>query len=315
MPPRWLGAAIVAWWLAMMGWLFWHDLWPSWRPGEPPRFHIDLVEEVQHSGEGPKIYWNVYRQKNDEKPEEIFRAESWVEYRREDDTFALHAKLKGKTKEKYVLKLARFEFEVRSMSSKYRVNRLGQLRELQFEVNLSPSEEPKKPLQLEVWGEVRDDQFFAHCQVDASLGTPGGEIDLPPAPVSHNASVLLPLHPVNRIHGLYPGQSWRQPLVDPLGGTLLGGGGVHYLNARVLPQLQVLEEDDEETTCLVIEYEDEGQLVGRTWVERDSERVQQQETLHDSEHWTMKRDDPRKAINKKHPVPHPPADSRGLNHD
>ena len=306
MPPRWLSAGIVAWWLAMMGWLFGHDLWPSWRPGEPPSFYIGLVEEV----EGLKTHWDVQHWKEGEqKPANIFRGTTWVDYQREDDTFTFQARLDAK---KEPLEL--FGFNVASMRSKYRVNREGHLRDLRFEVNFSlqarqaPREEKlwerrsdseDSAVQLALWGEVRDDRFFAHCRANVRLATKHLEMDLPPVTVSHNASMLLPLHPVNRIHGLRPGQSWRQPLVDPIGdaiGALGGRGGIHYINARVLPP-QVLKGDgDPDMTCLVIEYEEEGQLVGRTWVEKGSERVQQQEAILDGDHWTMKRDNPRRAF-------------------
>ena len=310
MPPRWLSTGIVAWWLAMMGWLLWHDLWPSWRPGGPPQFQIDLVEEVRHT-ERLHTHWNVQcQEKGKPKPKDTFRASTWTDYQQEDDTFTFHAELNAK---KGSLKL--FTFKLVSLSSKYRVNREGQLRDLRFVVNFSLQDPPNKPKILwvhqsdpeassvQLWGEVRDDQFFAHCRADVSWAKKHVEMDLPPVPVSHNASVLLPLHPVNRIHGLRLDQSWRQPMVDPVRdafGALGAGGGVHYINARVLPQPQILEGNgDFDMTCLVIEYEDAGQLVGRTWVEQDSDRVQQQEAiLDDGDHWTMKRDNPRRP-NKK----------------
>jgi hypothetical protein len=290
---------IVVGWLATMGWLFWHDLWPSWRPGDPPRFSIDLVEEVRNS-DRLRTYWTVQCQKKDADPTDIFRASTWVDYRQEDDTFALHAELKAKGKEKYSLEFPPLlKMEVESMTSTYRVNRAGQLRELALEVKFrkaggNQGTSTALPVQFALEGEVRGDQFHVHCRADTPLRV---QMDLPPAPVSHSASVLLPLHPVNRIHGLRLGQSWRQPLVDPIGdafGSLLGGG-VHYLDARVLPQPQVLQENDKDkTTCLVIEYEDEdGQFAGRTWVEQDSERVQQQEVIRAGELWIMKRDNPR----------------------
>ncbi len=126
------------------------------------------------------------------------------------------------------------------------------------------------------------------------------KIDLPAAPLSYNGSVVMPLHPVSRIHGLRPGQSWRQPLVDPFHDAFAGlpgfSSGVRYANARVLPQPQVLNMGkDVDLTCLVIEYESEGEIVGRTWVEQDSERVQQQEAIQEGERWLMKREDLRKA--------------------
>jgi hypothetical protein len=305
MPPRWLSALIVSSWLAATGWLFWHELWPSWRPGEPPKFYIDLVEEVQNP-DRLKTTWTVQRQKiGDEKPQPIFRATTWVDYQPQDDTFTLHAKLNrtgAYTQKENIVSL--LDFAVQSMTSEYRITRTGQLRELRSTLSFikMPKENPEKEVaQFLLRGQVRGDQFFAHCSFSGTLVAKELQMDLPPVAVSHNASVLLPLHPVNRIHGLRLGQSWRQPLFDPIrdASNALLGSGPRCLNARVLPQPQVLKSDDgSETTCLVIEYEEEGQFAGRTWVEQDSERVEQQEAYLDGDTWFMKRDNPRKAIKR-----------------
>ncbi len=321
MPPRWLSVGIVAGWLAATGWLFWHDLWPHWRPGEPPQFHIDLVEEVGNNNNPLKTHWDVQCKKDDDMPpEDIFTATTWVEYHPQDDTFTLHAELKAKPRVKSrakpradarapraaVFEFLNFQVELEFMKSKYRVDRAGQLRELGAAANfrkIEKNQETSKPplIEFTLEGKVRDDQLHAHCRAVSSILLKPLEMDLPPAPVAHNGSVLLPLHPVNRIHGLHPGQSWRQPLVDPIrdafGSLLNPSGGVHYLNARVLPRPQLLKEgDNSQISCLVIEYTDEdGQDAGRTWVEQDSERVQQQEAVLDGERWIMKRDNPRRA--------------------
>ncbi len=299
MPSRWLSLSIVAFWLATMGWLFWHELWPRWRPGEPPPSHIDLVEEVQ-KGTKLKTYWTVDLHRMDDKPEQdvrVFRASTWVDYQQEHDTFTLHAQFDTRSvshvRPFYLGAL--FKFKVEAMTSEYRVDRAGELREVRAEVSVLPrfQEEPV-PLQVRLWGDVRDGQLFAHCRGNVALTEQNMEIDLPPSPVSHNGSVIMPLHPVNRIHGLRPGQSWRQPLVDPFRDAFassLFGGGVRHVNARVLPQPHALElSKNMRTICLVIEYESEGEIVGRTWVEQDSERVQQQEAILNGDTWTMKRD-------------------------
>jgi hypothetical protein len=256
--------------------------------------------------------------KEDEQLRDIFRATTWVDYKPEADTFTLHAELTRKgayvKEENTVPLLDLLDVVIKSMTSEYRVTRTGQLRGLGARVNLikvppkSKGKDPKPNVTAEenaellLEGQVRGDQFFAHCSLGGTLMPKELKMDLPPTSMSHNASVLLPLHPVNRIHGLRLGQSWRQPLVDPFRdsfGSVLGSGGVRHLNARVLPQPQVLKRDDgSETTCLVIEYEEEGQFAGRTWVEQDSERVEQQEAIRDGDTWFMKRDNPRKAIKR-----------------
>src|SRR5262249_30863574 len=47
MPSRRLSVAIVALWLAALGWLFSREVLPKLRTGEPPPFAIELVDEVK----------------------------------------------------------------------------------------------------------------------------------------------------------------------------------------------------------------------------------------------------------------------------
>jgi hypothetical protein len=293
--------SILAFWLATTGWLLWHELWPSWLPDAPP-YHIDLVDEVVQKGSPLKTPWTVLRRSKSASSSEaspVFRASTWVEYQRDEDTFTLHAVLQARkdlTAQPFYLGVGPLKVKVEELTSAYRVDRAGRLRELRTEVKVQPRNSNSPALlQAQLWAEVRGEQLFAHCRGRDLESDQRIEIDLPPAPVSYNGSVLLPLHPVNRIHGLRPGRSWRQPLLDPFRDVFPSvpgfGGGVRQVNARVLPQPQVLELAPQvQPTCLVIEYESEGEILGRTWVEQDSERVQQQEAVLDGDTWIMKRD-------------------------
>ena len=324
MPSRWLRWPIVVFWLATTGWLFWHDLWPNWRAGEPPPFYIDPVEEVQ-KGEPVRTFWTVRRPPA--KKDKVFRASTWVEYHNDDDTYSLHARLDATKNldpkdDFYVAKV----FKVEMLTSEYRVTRAGCLRSLEATVKATPYLHraapvlatflgpllPKAPaiprgvrergamaaansVSMRVWGDVHDGQFFARCSASSDALAKPIQFDLPSTPVAHTGSVLLPLHPVNHIRGLRPGQSWRQPLVDPLRDAFaeLPGfsGGVRSLNARVLPQPETLKIGDNEINCLVIEYtDDEDKLIGRTLVEQNSERVQQQEANLEGDQWIMTRE-------------------------
>jgi hypothetical protein len=286
-------------------------------PSEPPSLLPDDVDEVQNPNPlRPKILWTVQREKNG-KTDSIFRAETSVEYRREDDTYTLHALLKATNLARLQEVLVGKVFKIDSISSEYCVDRAGHLHSLKAVVKVTPQfgqlgrevsslfgplfssqppQQPKistksDPVTLRLQGEVRGDQFFAHCDASVAVLSKSLQFDLPPTTVSHSGSVLMPLHPVNHIRGLHLGQTWRQPLVDPLRDAFGISGGVRSLNARVLPQPEVLKLDAYETECLVIEYtNDENEMMGRTWVERDSERVLQQEAILDDGHWIMKRD-------------------------
>lgn len=321
MPSRWLRWPIVVFWLTTTGWLFWRDLWPNWRPGEPPPFYIDPVEEVQ-KGDPVPTHWTVRRYSTGKS--KVFRASTWGEYHGDDDTYSLHARLDAtKTIDRkdnfYVAKY----FKVEVLTSEYRVTRAGCLHSLEATVKTTPylgegesslskflspllpksnaipsgtnEQAPAKSVLMRVWGEVHDGQFFAHCSASSDLLAKPLQFDLPSTSVSYTGSVLLPLHPANHIRGLRPGQSWRQPLIDPLRDAFAGlpgfSGGVRSLHARVLPQPETLKIGDNDIECLVIEYtDDENNSVGRTLVEQNSERVQQQEANLENGQWIMTRD-------------------------
>ncbi len=321
MPSRWLRWLIILFWLATTSWLFWHDLRPRWLPGDAPALLPDDVDEVNTPTQ-QNIPWTVLRQK-DGKTETIFRATTTVKYQRDDDTYTLLAELKAvtfpKIQEVYVGKV----FKIDKVSSWYRVDRAGRLHSLEAEVTVTPaglkgllgswlpsrsSSKPggpsgSDPLTLTLSGEVHGDQFFAHCQAKGLGRVEPLRFDLPPTTLSHTGSVLMPMHPVNHLRRLYPGRSWRQPLVDPLRDAFPGlSGGVRWLHARVLPRPQPLKVGDNEISCLVIEYtNDENETIGRTWVERDSDRVLQQEAILDDGHWIMKRDLERRSGKQRGP--------------
>ena len=320
MPSRWLSSLIVLFWLATTGWLFWHDLWPKWRPGEPPPLQIDDVEEVQHKDDTPMhVFWNVERQEGQDKPYPVFSAQTWVAHQGED-VYTFNAKLDATKDPQYRPFYVGKIFKIDKIASAYRVNRDGQLRALEATVTVRPDWEKfsflghrfrsppataqKNPaaesIELSIWGEVHDRQFFAHCRAKWQLVEQPMQFDLPAVDVSYTGSVLMPLHPVSHIRGLRLGQRWHQPLVDPLRDAFAAlpgfSGGVRWLNARVLPQPEMLKRDKSEIRCLVIEYtNDENEPMGRTWVEQDGERVQQQEAVLDDGRWIMKRDDERRS--------------------
>src|SRR5438093_4580587 len=59
MPPRLVTAVLILAWLATSSWLFYQDLWPRIRPGEPPAFRIDFSDEVL--AKRPPVHWTVYK--------------------------------------------------------------------------------------------------------------------------------------------------------------------------------------------------------------------------------------------------------------
>ena len=293
MPPRWLSLAIVAFWLCTTGWLFYQDVWPWLLPGQPPPYTINLEDEVQ-THQAP-IHWTVSY--NDHP---FLRAETWVERDPNDDTFGLHAKVWQPA-----IPLDRTPggdpfgglIVVREMTSVYRVTRQGDLRA----VSIDFAGEAHASLFLTVSGkgtlagDVRDGRFFSHLHASTgpTLLFDGKTIDtdLQPVAVSAHGSVLSPLHPVNRISGLRPGQTWRMPLVDPVedafvallpdeARSLLGMEKANrevVLIASVRPQTETLTWNGKPAECLVIDCRGDD-VAATTWVQVGTDKVLRQDS-------------------------------------
>jgi hypothetical protein len=293
MPPRWVSAAIVAAWVASAAWLFRQELWPSLEPDAPPSFTVDLIEETQT--EKVPVRWRVTC---DGVP--ILAARTSVSHRAQENDFTLRAHfepreaLVGPDHKAYPL-----PYRVRRMASAYRVTPEGRLLDVDAQLSIE-----KKlnglPVEMDahVWGEVVRGQFRPHYEVDI-LGVKKLAGELPPVSVSSQGSVVLPLHPVNRIGGLKPRQTWRVPALDPLGAALesfVGGEDrVRYLRATVRPRAEVLRWNDADVRCLVIDYREEKQFDGeptgaRTWVREADGVVLRQEAELSGNSWVMTRE-------------------------
>jgi hypothetical protein len=300
MPPRWLSVAIIAFWLGTTGWLIYRDVWPSLLPNQAPPYTIDLEDEVQN--QQGHIPWTVYY--NDSP---YLRAETWVEPNPADQTFALKAELHPliRTKES-AGGPAPFSglVEIRKATSTYTVTRGGDLRSVRLELSavfggLAPGEGT-------LTGDVRDGRFRPHLRASSpALPNLDFDNDLDPVPVSAHGSILSPMHPVNRIAGLRPGQTWRLPLVDPVRtvvsalarkyvSDLAPGAGDEevVVTAQVLPQTKTLTRDGRPPVeCLVVEYRGQGDdVTAETWVRADDGRVLRQEARRGGESWRLDRD-------------------------
>lgn len=265
MPPRYLTYSIVAFWLATTAWLFHRELWPRLRPGEPPSYTIDLADEAQRQIAN---HWTIYRGGN-----KVGHAHTRVVYREADDTHELRNEI-----ENLELTTGLLSVTVPRMTSMYRVGRDGELREMTAELS---AQVPAFKVEARLWGQVRDGRFWPRCRIEAT-GMAAQELKIEPFEVSSHGSILNPLHPVNRITGLRPGQTWQQPIDDPLMDALaelvkLGATGPRCLRAQVLPELQVLSWKGREIPCLVIEYTGDQGVGARTWVRQDNGVVLKQE--------------------------------------
>jgi hypothetical protein len=288
MPARPWVLAIVIFWVVTTGWLFYRDFWPSLRPGEPPPYTIDLVDEARRV----PISWTVYRgeESNEQK---VGSASTSVQYHPEDDTFDLYGSLL------YPKPVPGVERLMLIMESVYRVTRDGELKHVRANMTVvirALKDEIRVRGQIE--GPVRDGRFVP----EGHIAFPGGEqpLVIEPVSVEGRGNVLNPQHPLNRILDLRPGQHWRVPLFDPvalalsrasaganadpvvelvvaaLAGSNRTAAGFRVLEARVVPQPQTLDWFGRDETCLVIEYQGQD-TKARTWVRESDGLVLQQE--------------------------------------
>src|ERR1051326_3099009 len=110
MPPRLFTLAIVGFWLATSAWLFQREFWPWLRRGEAPPFSIDLAYEAQRSSSAAS--WSVFR--GDKR---LGYIHTWVEYRREDDTFELKSGPPQGSFQHFDLEFGPFKVQVSSVTS------------------------------------------------------------------------------------------------------------------------------------------------------------------------------------------------------
>lgn len=289
MPTRWLCVAIVAFWLGTSAWLFWRDLWPNWRPGEPPPYNVDLVEEAQHGK--AQVFWSVRQNGQD-----MFSAKTWVEHHADDDTFTLREEFLAKFAQKG--QPVHGMLKVLDMKSACHVSREGNLLSLKAEFTARLTRHlPYLPAEMQMInatfaGEVHHGQFLPHYDLTSPL-VPGYSYKgrLAAVDVSHRGAVLLPLHPVNRIVGLRPGQTWRVPEVNlfAVGAAAFFGDNVRYLHARVLDQTEPVLYRNRHVPCLVVEYTGED-VTARTYVDEKTGLVLQQEYRQDNDQWVLLRD-------------------------
>jgi hypothetical protein len=299
MPSRPIIVAIVVFWLATAGWLFYRDYWPSLQPGEPPPYTIDLVDEARRV----PIHWIVYRDEGKGEAK-VASSNTSVEYHPEDDTFELANDLVFAKPFEAIKELDRIRIE-----SSYRVTREGELRYVQGSLKLF-TEKFQTAIEAEIKGPVEKGWFIPEGKIVYPGGTQTLVID--PVPVAGRGSILNPQHPLNRILGLRLRQHWRVPLLDPVAlalsraraddkadlvtqlvvakvaSTYKERAQPRTIEAQVLPQPEMLNWFGRPEVCLVIEYHG-GDTDARTWVRESDGLVLQQEATVLGDRMVLKR--------------------------
>jgi len=208
-----------------------------------------------------------------------------IRYHTADDTFDMQSKIA-----KIDLgRIGLLQISATGLASTYRVTRSGELREMFIEGVLAlEGARMAVSAGLNLSGKVEQGHFVPSGEVEFA----GSKQVLPlePVAISTRGSILNPLHPVNRIAGLRPGQHWRVPLVDPLADSLEAmvqknpalqflaqrSPRAKILQAEVLGEPMTLHWEQRDVPCLVIEYRQDD-FLARTWVRQSDGLVLRQE--------------------------------------
>jgi hypothetical protein len=316
MPPRWVTLSIVVAWLGMTAWLFYREVWPQLAPGEPPPFAVDKSDEtrltMRASAAGPRTTWKVYR--NDAR---TYFLDTWIQYNEPDDSFLLRAEFRIVAEEAQRGGIGGLlpQFADIKMDSWYQITREGDLRDIGLDTRYKVTQQGDSELvHVHLDGQPEAHRFAPRARVtlpnlDAQLKEGRPEQVLEPVSVSRHGTVLNPLHPVRRLPGLSPGQSWQVPVLDPfafveviaaltegeskrrLARAVLGSAqGVQVLRAEVQPDAVALNWLQRDWPCLQIRYGgNQATMELTTWVRAEDGAVLQQEVLLWGDRWLLVR--------------------------
>jgi hypothetical protein len=230
MPSRFVSLVIVLGWLGMGAWLFARDLWPRWRPGEPPKYTFMVSDEVPR--EGVPIRWKIFHngsQDYDMEAKTVYQEKGPEPADR--DTFLMKAivKVKQQPRDKAPLRRLRSFLRVaRGSGELHQIN--AQLHiavgdwECLFDVagRLSEGELlPRWRIRVYPADDETEDRVFDRPRTYKQamlreLDVPFQPVELAGRGVVLSGIVLNPFHPPNRLDELSPGQDWRMPLVGNL---------------------------------------------------------------------------------------------------
>ena len=267
MPSRIITAAILVFWLTMTGLLIHHEVVPLMIADVSPTYQPDLTDEIG----SPLVGWVVLRD-----GENIGSGTSKV-HANDDGNFEFRSTFHFK---KLAIGPQHARLHVQQMENSYRVTDKGKL--LGVATRVSMNHDRDKPafappdMAIAIQGEMVDGTFEPTL-VFNNLTIPLDKVDMP-----QQGSIINPMHLINRLRGLRPGQTWRINLVDPFRGITAKFGG-EFAKGMVMPVLiatvttGTLEWSEREVPCLIIEYRKDNEITARTWVRRSDGLVLQQE--------------------------------------
>lgn len=284
MPPRLISVMIVMLFIVVNTSLFYAEILPRIRSGQPPPFNVDLADEAGNLR--PVVNWKV-----------LVRGEEFLKLRTgvtlvdgEEDEFWLWAEYSQPTDAG--LKPARDFLNLKLMRNEFRIHRDGDMLGLRAKVLIESLRGVDFPLTLEISGNVSNGLLSPEVKVDSSLGERTFKLEPMGVPVS--GAVFQPFLPVHRILGLYPGRTWKQPFFDPLSMAFSAGvaqGGLDQGTGSVIAKVRNEAVDvmwgGKKIPCIVIDYKGTD-LESTVWVGvQNGMVIRQKNRLSESMEWDL----------------------------
>jgi hypothetical protein len=274
MPPRHFIWAIVVFWLATSVWLFCWEYLPRFRADQPPDFfQPQFADEVRTR----QLRWTIFQDKEaigSPRGDSIRVGSGITEFRRrrKNRVFEISCELSFNN-------LGFTVFQIQRMESTYQIGPHGELRELGAQVGLRWVEYPR-PFEITLNGKVEGERFTSHLRLTGPMNK---EWQLAPIAVSRQDCFLNPLHPLDKVSGLYEGRFWRIHLINPLDGltsklALFHSPEINILECSVTTARLFWE--GQQVTCWVIDYRSpgKGKTLARTWVRKSDDWILRQES-------------------------------------
>jgi len=298
MPPRFIVAIIVAFWVGSIGYLIYEEYYPWWRTDAPPPFLIELADEASPLA----AQWSIYR------GNQKIGSASTIMTCLKDDTVELASTIENLDLNSGVPPL-NIQVKIIKHHTVQRVTREGHLVTLFSRLHFVVSGIGLRvEIRSTVNGTVRDGKLHATSKLDSPLGKSTHELE--PIPVEMG-SVLNPMQPISKVR-VRPGQHWKITNIDPLGEVLNVSFLQHFQQAtndrgrpiklKVDTPRTLLARVDADprpwtyggttTSCLVIEYRsDDREVTGSTWVSAADNKVLRQEITSFGDKLVMERED------------------------
>lgn len=256
MPPRLVTGAIIAFWLAMTGWLIQREVVPMLMADVSSAYEVDLTDQIQLGAAPVETPWTVYRE-----GKRIGMGKSKVISHGNDNTYEFRS----------VFHFDEFRvgiIKVRGMENTYHVTDDSKLIEVTSRIHADLIGT------VELSGKVAQRKFHPKLRVNELDDL----IKIDPVDLSRSDKIINPMHLLNRLRGLHTRQTWSIPLLDPL-------RSVNDAGKMSIPELIAIVESDtltwekKEVVCHKIEYRKRGEdeVMARTWVRKSDGLVLQQD--------------------------------------